>query len=131
MKYVLMYVNRPDLDAAVPQERQQEVYQAIYGWFEKYGSAMANMGAELQAPETATTVKTGDNGSPVVVDGPFSEAKENIGGFSVIDVPDLDAAIAMVKEWPSLGIPGVAVEIRPMVEYDQDDQGMPAAQSAP
>ena len=128
MKYVLMYINRPDLDAAVPQERQQEVYQAIYGWFEKYGSVMANMGAELQGPETATTVKSGDNGgAPVVVDGPFSEAKENIGGFSVIDVPDLDAAIAMVKEWPSLVIPGVAVEIRPMVEYDQDDQGMPAA----
>ena len=132
MKYVLMYVNRPDLDAAVPQERRQEVYQAIYGWFEKHGSAMADMGAELQAPETATTVKTGDNGSePVVVDGSFSEAKENIGGFSVIDVPDLDAAIAMVKEWPSLGIPGVAVEIRPMVEYDEDDPGMPAEQSAP
>ena len=62
MKYVLMYTNRPDLDAAVPPERQQEVYQAIYGWFEKHGSAMANMGAELQAPETATTVKSGDNG---------------------------------------------------------------------
>ena len=38
MKYVLMYTNRPDLDAAVPPERQQEVYQAIYGWFEKHGS---------------------------------------------------------------------------------------------
>jgi hypothetical protein len=128
MKYVLMYTNRPDLDAAVPQERQQEVYQAIYGWFEKYGSVMANIGAELQAPETATTVKSSeDGGDPVVVDGPFSEAKENIGGFSVIDVPDLDAAIAMVKEWPSLVIPGVAVEIRPMVEYDQDEQETPAA----
>ena len=56
--------------------------------------------------------------TPVVVDGPFSEAKENVGGFSVIDVPDLDAAIAIVKEWPSLGLPGVAIEIRPMVTYD-------------
>ena len=118
MKYVLMYTNRPDLDAAVPAERQQEVYQAIYGWFEKHGSVMADQGAELRGPETATTVKSGDNGTPVVVDGPFSEAKENVGGFSVIDVPDLDAAIAIVKEWPSLGLPGVAVEIRPMVTYD-------------
>ena len=118
MKYVLMYTNRPDLDAAVPAERQQEVYQAIYGWFEKHGPVMADSGAELRGPETATTVKTGENGTPVVVDGPFSEAKENVGGFSVIDVPDLDAAIAIVKEWPSLGLPGVAVEIRPMVTYD-------------
>jgi hypothetical protein len=61
-------------------------------------------------------VRSGDGGAPVVVDGPFSEAKENIGGFSIIDVPDIDAAIALVKTWPSLELPGVAIEIRPMVE---------------
>jgi hypothetical protein len=118
MKYVLMYTNRPDLDAAVPEERQAEVYQAIYSWFEKHGSVMADMGAELQGPETATTVKYGPKSDePVVVDGPFSEAKENVGGFSIIDVPDLDAAIAIVKEWPSLQQPGGAVEIRPVVDH--------------
>jgi hypothetical protein len=56
-----MYTNRPDLDAAVPEERRAEVYQAIYGWFEKYGHVMTNAGAELQGPETATTVKSGPN----------------------------------------------------------------------
>jgi hypothetical protein len=121
MKYVLMYTNRPDLDAAVPEERQAEVYQAIYGWFEKHGAVIVDGGAELQGPETATSVKSSPNGgAPVVVDGPFSEAKENVGGFSIIDVPDLDAAIAIVKEWPSLGFPGVAVEIRPIVDHSGD-----------
>jgi hypothetical protein len=120
MKYVLMYTNRPDLDAAVPEDRQAEVYQAIYGWFEKHGAVMTNMGAELQGPQTATSVKSSPNGGePVVVDGPFSEAKENIGGFSIIDVPDLDAAIAIVKEWPSLQLPGVAIEIRPIVDHGE------------
>lgn len=118
MKYVLMYTNRPDLDAAVPPERRQEVYQAIYGWFGQHASAFTDSGAELLGPETATTVRSGDGGAPVVVDGPFSEAKENIGGFSVIDVPDIDAAIAMVKTWPSLQLPGIAVEIRPIVDHD-------------
>jgi hypothetical protein len=118
MKYVLMYTNRPDLDAAVPEERRAEVYQAIFSWFEKHGHVIADGGAELQGPETATTVKYGPNGGePVVVDGPFSEAKENVGGFSIIDVPDLDTAIAIVKEWPSLEYPGVAVEIRPIIEH--------------
>jgi hypothetical protein len=41
MKYVLMYTNRPDLDAAVPEERRAEVHQAIYGWFDKHGHVMA------------------------------------------------------------------------------------------
>ena len=123
MKYVLMFTSRPDLDAAVPQEQLQQNYMAMFAWFEKYSSVIVNQGAELTPPETATSVKTGDDGSAVVVDGPFSEAKESVGGFSVIDVPDLDAAIAIVKEWPALGYPGVAIEIRPMVEdYSQFEE---------
>ncbi|MFT4166712.1 MAG: YciI family protein [Microlunatus sp.] len=116
MKYVLMYTSRPDLAAAVPAERQQEVYRAVYAWFGENQAAFADSGAELLGPETATTVRYGDGGDRVVVDGPFSEAKENIGGFSVIDVADLDAAIALVKTWPMLELPGTSVEIRPMVE---------------
>lgn len=118
MKYVLMYINRPDLDATIPPERAQQVYGEIYGWFEKNESAFADSGAELQEIATATTVKSGGEGeNPVVVDGPFNEAKEVIGGFSIIDVPDLDAAIELAKTWPSLSFPGVAVEIRPIVDH--------------
>jgi hypothetical protein len=125
MKYVLMYVDTPDQLEAVPAERRQEVYQQIYAWFGEHGAAFTDSGAELQPPSTATTVRSGGDGAaPVVVDGPYSEAKERIGGFSVIDVPDLDAAIALVRTWPSLQLPGVSVEIRPMVEdYSQLEDG--------
>jgi hypothetical protein len=133
MKYVLMYTSRPDLMAALPPEQWEQTYKAIYGWFGKHASVMTDSGAELKGPETATSVKTGENGEVVVVDGPFSEAKESIGGFSVIDVPDLDAAIAIVKEWPALGQPGVAIEIRPMVEdysqFEDAPQGEQASQA--
>jgi hypothetical protein len=119
MKYVLMYVNRPELDAAVPAERREAVYASISSWFETHGAAFSNVGAELQSPDTATSVKTAvePGGKPVVVDGPFSEAKENIGGFSIIDVPDLDAAIELAASWPLLELPGVTVEVRPIVTY--------------
>ena len=122
MQYVLMFVDRPDLRDAVSPERLEKVYGEIYGWFEQQYAAghIANGGAELQPPETATTLHAADGAEPLVVDGPFSEAKEVIGGFSVIDVADLDAAISMVKSWPLLGMPGTAVEIRPMVvDYQQ------------
>ena len=119
MKYVLMFTSRPDLTADVDPEVSQAAYKAVYEWFGEHGDKFADSGAELLGIETATTVKHGDDG-PVVVDGPFNEAKEIVGGFSVIDVPDMDAAIAMTKTWPQLAIPGVAVEIRPMVEdYSQ------------
>ena len=114
MKYVIMFTSDPELDAALPPEKMQEDYTRIYQWFVDNADKISDGGAELQPVETATTVKHGENGA-VVVDGPFSEAKEVIGGFSIIDVPDMDAAIALVRTWPSLDLPGSAVEIRPMV----------------
>lgn len=117
MKYVLMYTSRPDLDALVPEERQQEVYQEIFGWFEKHGAAFVDGGAELQPPDTASTVRAADDGDLVVVDGPFSEAKEGIGGFSIVEVDDLDAALELAKSWPLLSLPGNAVEVRPIVDH--------------
>ena len=74
-----------DVDPAVAQE----VYGRVYQWFAENAAVITDSGAELLGAETATTVKSGG----VLVDGPFSEAKEVIGGFSVIDVPDLDAAL--------------------------------------
>ena len=115
MKYVLMYTSTPELDANADPEAAQELYRKVYEWFGTHAGVMADSGAELLGVETATTVKHGDDGA-VVVDGPFNEAKEIIGGFSVIEVADLDAAVAVVKSWPLLDLPGVAVEIRPMVE---------------
>lgn len=122
MKYVLMFTSTPELDAAVPPERAKEVYGRIFEWFGQHADHLDDSGAELHPVTTATTVKHSGDG-PVVADGPFSEAKEVIGGFSVIDVPDLDAAIAVAKTWPALELPGVAVEVRPMiVDYSQFEQ---------
>jgi hypothetical protein len=122
VKYVLMFTSTPELDAAVPPERAQEVYGRIYEWFGEHAEHLDDSGAELHPVSTATTVKHGGD-APVVADGPFSEAKEVIGGFSVIDVPDLDAAIAIAKSWPALELPGVAVEVRPMiVDYSQFEE---------
>ena len=118
MKYVLMFTSDPAQLADVSEEDAQAVYGKIYAWFQENGALITDSGAELQPVETATTVKHGG----VVVDGPFNEAKEVIGGFSVIDVADMDAAIALAKTWPHLEFPGVAVEIRPMVvDYSQFD----------
>jgi hypothetical protein len=112
MKYVLMFTSEPAQLAEVAPDKAQEVYGKIYAWFGEHQAQIADNGAELQGIETATTVKHGG----VVVDGPFNEAKEVVGGFTVIDVPDMDAAIELAKSWPHLELPGVSVEIRPMVE---------------
>jgi hypothetical protein len=115
MKYVLMFTSTPELDATVPPERSEADLERILQWHQDHAAQILDGGAALHDASTATTVRAGD-AAPVVVDGPFSEAKEVIGGFTLIDVADLDAAIAMAKTWPSLELPGNAVEIRPMFD---------------
>lgn len=119
MKYVIMFTSTPEADAQLSAEQGEALYARVYEWFQQHDDAIADGGAELQPADTATTVR----GGGVVVDGPFSEAKEVIGGFSVIDVPDIDAAIALAQSWPMLEMPGTSVEIRPMVtDYSQFEQ---------
>src|SRR6185437_9235711 len=66
-------------------------------------------GAGLKATSAATTVRT-SKGSKTVHDGPFAEAKEQLGGFYLVEPPDLDAAIAIAKKIPVLQ--DGAIEIR-------------------
>ena len=122
MKYVIMFTSTPEHDAAVSPETAQDVYGRVYQWFTDNAGAIEDSGAELQPVDTATTVRHGGQGA-VVVDGPFTEAREAVGGFSIIDVPDLDAAIALARTWPMLELEGTSVEIRPIVtDYSQFEQ---------
>lgn len=119
MKYVIMFTASPEVEASLTSDEGKELYGKVYRWFEANDAHIVEAGAELQPVHTATTVR----GGGVVVDGPFSEAKEVVGGFCVLDVADLDAAIAIVKTWPMLEMPDTSVEIRPMVtDYSQFTQ---------
>lgn len=67
--------------------------------------------ADGLAPATTATTVDGRGDSPVVTDGPYLETKEHIGGFWVIDAPDLDVAIALAAEGSRAC--RNAVEVRP------------------
>lgn len=69
-------------------------------------------GAGLQLPETATTVRIRD-GQRQVHDGPYAESKEMLGGFFLIDVPNLDVAIEWAARAPSTSYG--STEIRPVL----------------
>jgi hypothetical protein len=113
MKYVLLFCGT-DEDAAAFEALTPEELRVRYGqvgaWFAEHRSKIGGSN-QLQGPETATSVRFGLEGSPVVTDGPFLEGKEAIGGYAEIDVADLDEALRMAKTWPGRG----TVEIRPVV----------------
>ncbi|MFL6238916.1 MAG: YciI family protein [Actinomycetes bacterium] len=115
MKYVLLFGFDPNSAAAtLPAEDQAAVTGEVMQWWEKHSQAGAIIGgAKLQPTSTATTVRGGDK--PLVTDGPFVEAKEVLGGFGIVEVANLDEAIALAKTWPLLSA-GQSVEIRPVDE---------------
>ncbi|GGE99307.1 hypothetical protein GCM10011611_01100 [Aliidongia dinghuensis] len=69
-------------------------------------------GSGLKSVKLATTIRT-DNGRQTVHDGPFAETKEQLGGFYLIDVADLDEALAIARRVP-LTAHG-AIEVRPVI----------------
>ena len=77
------------------------------------GAGVLVDGAGLQPPETATTVIRGANGQLAVLDGPFAETKEQLGGYYVVEAQDLEAALAIARRIP--GAPGTKVEVRPLM----------------
>ena len=71
-------------------------------------------GGGLHDPTTATVVRTRGGGRVVTTDGPFVETKEQLGGFSIIDVADLDAALAWAEKLSEATTCGI--EVRPFLD---------------
>ena len=108
-KYAFLFMDDGVDYQTDPTPEQQKVYADIFKWFEVNGPKIVDGGAELQPTRTATTIRNSP-GKVTVVDGPFIESKESVGGFSIIEAPDRAAAIAIAKTWPGYGI-----EIREIV----------------
>jgi hypothetical protein len=111
MQYLLMlYVSEAGWTKLTPAEQEQGVaaYRAYTEALTKAGVLTGSN--RLQPSSAATTVRIAD-GKPQVLDGPYADSKEQVGGYYLIDVADLDAAISWAARCPAAGH-GV-VEIRP------------------
>src|SRR5438093_939880 len=72
---------------------------AVGKWWEELSKKGVIKGGErLDVSKTATTLRR-VNGTMKVFDGPFIESKEQVGGYALIEVPDLDEAIRIAKSW--------------------------------
>jgi hypothetical protein len=112
MQYLLMLYSDeagwPALSAAQREERMG----AYNAYTEALRKADVLRGSNRLRPSTAaTTVKVTD-GKSQVLDGPYADSKEQLGGYYLIDVPDLDAAIAWASRCP--GASHGTIEVRPL-----------------
>jgi hypothetical protein len=113
MQYMLLIYGDEKDWMNMPEAKMKEMY-AAYGTFTKelMDSGAMKAGSELAPVANASTVRV-RNGKTVTTDGPFAETKEQLGGYYLIDVPDLDAAIKWAAKIPSA--PFGSIEIRPLV----------------
>jgi hypothetical protein len=93
-----------------------EAQKAMYAAYTRYGADLREAGVlrgggELKPTLSATTVRV-KNGKVVTTDGPFAETKEQLGGYYLIDVPDLDRAVQWAARCPAAA--GGSVEVRPL-----------------
>ena len=110
-EYMLIFRGTDWHKGLSPEETQQVAGQWM-AWFKRLteqGTVMA--GNPL---ESAGKIVSGKNGR-VVADGPFAESKEAIGGYFLLNVNSLEAAVAVAKECPGLAY-GAKVEVRPVME---------------
>ncbi len=94
-QYLLSVWHTEDVAVYASEEETQEAYAATGAFNDELRESGSWVFAGgLHAPSTATVVD-GTGGEVVTTDGPFSEAKEQIGGFWVVEAPDLDAALEL------------------------------------
>ena len=117
MKQYLLAVHMVEGEPVPSDAEMQQAYKAVDVFNAELQSAGAWVFAGgLHPPATATVVRA-QGGQVVTTDGPFAETKEQLGGFWIIEVPDLDAAL----DWAAKGSVacGAPVEVRPFQELPE------------
>ncbi len=114
MQYMLLIYEDESVygdKADMPEVR--EIFSRHMALVDELGATQLG-GAGLQPTATATTVRTA-GGTQVIHDGPFAETKEQLGGYYLVEAPDLDAALAIAKRVP-LRFDG-SIEVRPLIVH--------------
>jgi hypothetical protein len=113
MKYLILLYAEPG--AWPPEEHRVALEESIGLCHQLHAHGQYRGASPLQPGHTATCVRVRD-GKRVVVDGPYAETKEQLGGYFVVDVANLDEAIAIAARIP--GARRGTAEIRPIMEVE-------------
>jgi hypothetical protein len=129
MKYLLLLYGDESRWENMSPEAAEEDMKAWSAFGEQLVSSGAFLAGEgLQPTAAATTVRIKD-GEVVHTDGPFAETREQLGGFYLLECPDLDAALSWAAKVPDLGEDG-SVEVRPVMDYEAAGYEQPGAEAS-
>jgi hypothetical protein len=112
MRYLLMIHTDEKAMQAAPKEAAGQMMAAYVAYTTAMKEAGAYVGGERLHPSATATVVRVKDGKAQVLNGPYAEIKEQLGGYYLIDAADLDAAIAWAARCP--GAATGAIEVRPI-----------------
>ncbi len=116
MRYMLLIYEPEATYAAAPEATLTEIVGKHMALSEALRAEGVLLGGDgLEGVDAATTLVTGAAGAQTLHDGPFAETREQLGGYYLIDVADLDAALAVARRIPV--VPDGKVEVRPVMIY--------------
>jgi hypothetical protein len=119
MQYAILCYHDEDVVWSWSQEEDKAVMDRLAVVGERLTKA-GKMGASLRLlPTTAATTLRKTQEPPLIIDGPFAETKEQLLGFYLIDVEDLEDALSVARELAAAN-PGGAYEIRPVALFNPD-----------
>jgi hypothetical protein len=111
MKYAMLVYPKPGSHEGLGEEEATALTAEYLALRDETGCIA---GAHLQPGDTATTVRRGGSEN-LIIDGPFADTKEVLGGYYVLEASDLDEALEFAQRIPAVRLGG-AVEVRPLVE---------------
>ena len=115
MRYMLLIYGNESRWGNLSEAEADAEMGKWFAYTEELGKAgVSTIGDALQPTSTATTVRD-QGGEPMVTDGPFAETKEQLGGYYLLDVADLDEAIKWAHKCP--GAQYGTIELRPIMEF--------------
>jgi hypothetical protein len=112
MQYLLMAYTDENAWPKMSKEDQEKGLAAYMAYGEALRKSGVFVGSNRLKPTSSSTTVRVTNGKSQVLDGPYVDSKEQLGGYFLIEVPDLDAAISWASRCPAAGH-GV-VEVRPV-----------------
>ena len=116
MKYLLMIYGDEAAMAGVSPSDAEKTTGAYMAYTEAMIKAGAYVGGERLRPTNAATTVRAVNGATKVLNGPYAETREQLGGYYMIDVPDLDQALSWASRCP--GASHGSIEVRPIWPLD-------------
>ena len=115
MKYIFLGYYDPAKHAAMTEDERNAMFDECFEYDDYLRANLHGVGEALQPPETALTLYWKD-GKVATTDGPYAETKEQLGGIGVFEARDMNHAIQLMSQHPTLKY-GATFEIRPADDF--------------